>query len=77
MVEKLQQSAINQSEHDELQAKFFEERAALETKYQKLYAPLYSKMIKLKKDLPSFLLNAMRTNEILAEEREMKKLSNI
>nr|GEX32650.1 nucleosome assembly protein 1;4-like isoform X2 [Tanacetum cinerariifolium] len=32
-----------QSEHDELEAKFFEERAALEAKYQKLYAPLYSK----------------------------------
>ncbi|XP_024972367.1 nucleosome assembly protein 1;4-like isoform X2 [Cynara cardunculus var. scolymus] len=32
-----------QSEHDELEAKFFEERAALEAKYQKLYEPLYSK----------------------------------
>ncbi|KAM0017511.1 putative nucleosome assembly protein (NAP) [Helianthus debilis subsp. tardiflorus] len=32
-----------QSEHDELEAKFFEERAALERKYQKLYAPLYAK----------------------------------
>ncbi|GJZ82152.1 nucleosome assembly protein 1;4-like protein isoform X2 [Tanacetum coccineum] len=32
-----------QSEHDELDAKFFEERAALEAKNQKLYAPLYSK----------------------------------
>ncbi|KAI3716356.1 hypothetical protein L6452_23636 [Arctium lappa] len=32
-----------QSEHDELEAKFFEERAALELKYQKLYEPLYSK----------------------------------
>ncbi|KAI3671643.1 hypothetical protein L1987_87383 [Smallanthus sonchifolius] len=31
-----------QSEHDEFEAKFFEERAALEAKYQKLYAPLYS-----------------------------------
>ncbi|GKD84988.1 nucleosome assembly protein 1;4-like protein isoform X2 [Tanacetum coccineum] len=31
------------SEHDELDAKFFEERAALEAKNQKLYAPLYSK----------------------------------
>lgn len=33
-----------QSEHDEIEAKFFEERAALELKYQKLYAPLYSKV---------------------------------
>ncbi|XP_076881208.1 nucleosome assembly protein 1;4-like isoform X1 [Bidens hawaiensis] len=32
-----------QSQHDELEAKFFEERAALELKYQKLYEPLYAK----------------------------------
>lgn len=32
-----------QSEHDELEAKFFEERATLEAKYQKLYSPLYAK----------------------------------
>ncbi|KAJ3684757.1 hypothetical protein LUZ61_013921 [Rhynchospora tenuis] len=32
-----------QSQHDELEAKFFEERLALEAKYQKLYEPLYSK----------------------------------
>lgn len=32
-----------QSEHDELEAKFFEERAALEAKYQKLYQPMYAK----------------------------------
>ncbi|XP_057978479.1 nucleosome assembly protein 1;4 [Malania oleifera] len=32
-----------QSQHDELEAKFFEERAALEAKYQKLYEPLYMK----------------------------------
>ncbi|KAL4194674.1 hypothetical protein AMTRI_Chr05g60620 [Amborella trichopoda] len=32
-----------QSQHDELEAKFFEERAALEAKYQKLYDPLYTK----------------------------------
>lgn len=32
-----------QSQHDELKAKFFEERAALEAKYQKLYEPLYTK----------------------------------
>ncbi|CAI0387298.1 unnamed protein product [Linum tenue] len=30
------------SQHDELEAKFFEERAALEAKYQKLYQPFYS-----------------------------------
>lgn len=32
-----------QGQHDELEAKFFEERAALEAKYQKLYGPLYAK----------------------------------
>ncbi|KAF8401010.1 hypothetical protein HHK36_014313 [Tetracentron sinense] len=32
-----------QSQHDEVEAKFFEERAALEAKYQKQYEPLYSK----------------------------------
>ncbi|KAI8529668.1 hypothetical protein RHMOL_Rhmol12G0242400 [Rhododendron molle] len=32
-----------QSQHDELEAKFFEERAALEAKYQKLYEPFYTK----------------------------------
>ncbi|KAK9074993.1 hypothetical protein SSX86_003312 [Deinandra increscens subsp. villosa] len=79
-----------QSEHDELEAKFFEERAALEAKYQKLYAPLYSKRYdivngvevgvndespmdaddksKEEKGVPNFWLNAMKNNEILAEE---------
>ncbi|KAI3777901.1 hypothetical protein L1987_47704 [Smallanthus sonchifolius] len=82
-----------QSEHDEFEAKFFEERAALEAKYQKLYAPLYSKRYdivngvvevdgvndeaamdvtddkaKEEKGVPNFWLNAMKTNEILAEE---------
>ncbi|KAL1810587.1 hypothetical protein DCAR_0730295 [Daucus carota subsp. sativus] len=32
-----------QSHHDDLEAKFFEERANLEAKYQKLYEPLYTK----------------------------------
>ncbi|QCD80281.1 nucleosome assembly protein 1-like 1 [Vigna unguiculata] len=32
-----------QGQHDELEAKFFEERAALEAKYQILYKPLYTK----------------------------------
>uniref|UniRef100_A0ACD5T7Z1 Uncharacterized protein n=1 Tax=Avena sativa TaxID=4498 RepID=A0ACD5T7Z1_AVESA len=32
-----------QSQHDDLEGKFFEERAALEAKYQKMYEPLYSK----------------------------------
>ncbi|KAH0448878.1 hypothetical protein IEQ34_022678 [Dendrobium chrysotoxum] len=32
-----------QVQHDELESKFHEERAALEAKYQKLYEPLYTK----------------------------------
>ncbi|XWS12070.1 hypothetical protein CRYUN_Cryun37aG0058900 [Craigia yunnanensis] len=36
-----------QSEHDELEKKFFEERAALEAKYQKLYEPLYTKRFEI------------------------------
>eukprot|EP00252_Welwitschia_mirabilis_P018728 TRINITY_DN417_c0_g1_i1.p1 TRINITY_DN417_c0_g1~~TRINITY_DN417_c0_g1_i1.p1 ORF type:complete len:258 (-),score=54.52 TRINITY_DN417_c0_g1_i1:72-731(-) len=32
-----------QTEHDEFKAKFYEERAVLEAKYQKLYEPLYTK----------------------------------
>ncbi|XP_021293981.1 nucleosome assembly protein 1;4 isoform X2 [Herrania umbratica] len=32
-----------QSEHDELEKKFFEERAVLEAKYEKFYEPLYTK----------------------------------
>ncbi|MQM21531.1 hypothetical protein Taro_054572 [Colocasia esculenta] len=36
-----------QSQHDELEAKFFEERAALEAKYQKLYEPLYTKRFEI------------------------------
>jgi len=38
------QTATCKSKHDELEAKFFEERAALEAKYQKLYQPLYAKV---------------------------------
>uniref|UniRef100_I1Q3M0 Uncharacterized protein n=1 Tax=Oryza glaberrima TaxID=4538 RepID=I1Q3M0_ORYGL len=72
-----------QSQYDELEAKFFEEKAALEAKYQKLYGPLYSKRFKIvsgvlevegkteereEKGVPDFWLNAMKNNEILAEE---------
>ena len=38
------QTTTLQSQHDDLEAKFFEERAALEAKYQKLYQPLYTKV---------------------------------
>ncbi|KAG8380104.1 hypothetical protein BUALT_Bualt07G0158900 [Buddleja alternifolia] len=36
-----------QSQHDDLEAKFLEERAALEAKYQKLYEPLYTKRFEI------------------------------
>ncbi|TQD69977.1 hypothetical protein C1H46_044491 [Malus baccata] len=81
-----------QTQHDELEAKFFEERAALEAKYQKLYQPLYTKRYEIvncvveaegvtneaatteegkdseEKGVPDFWLNAMKNNEVLAEE---------
>ncbi|XP_020225880.1 nucleosome assembly protein 1;3 isoform X2 [Cajanus cajan] len=78
-----------QGQHDELEAKFFEERAALEAKYQKLYQPLYTKRYEIvngeveegavnettpdneednEKGVPAFWLNAMKNNEVLAEE---------
>ncbi|KAL7180395.1 hypothetical protein ACSBR1_043571 [Camellia fascicularis] len=83
-----------QSQHDEFEAKFFEERAALEAKYQKLYGPLYDKRCEIvngvvevegvtseatmdleddksteaEKGVPDFWLNAMKNNEVLAEE---------
>ncbi|KAG6428887.1 hypothetical protein SASPL_106926 [Salvia splendens] len=34
-----------QSQHDELEAKFIEERTALEAKYQTLYQPFYTKVV--------------------------------
>ncbi|KAI3989267.1 hypothetical protein MKX01_004816 [Papaver californicum] len=83
-----------QTKHDEIEAKFFEERAILEAKYQKMYEPLYSqrfdivngvvevdgvakevvadkeadKDAEVEKGVPDFWLNAMKTNEVLAEE---------
>ncbi|XP_027333923.1 nucleosome assembly protein 1;3-like isoform X4 [Abrus precatorius] len=80
-----------QGQHDELEAKFFEERAALEAKYQKLYQPLYTKRYDIvnglteveggaanettpdteedcEKGVPAFWLNAMKNNDVLAEE---------
>lgn len=43
VLERVESLRALQSQHDELEAKFFEERAALEAKYQRLYEPLYSK----------------------------------
>ncbi|CAL0330301.1 unnamed protein product [Lupinus luteus] len=75
-----------QGEHDDLESKFLEERAALEDKYQKLYQPLFTKRYeivngvtevegaadteddKVEKGVPGFWLNAMKNNDVLAEE---------
>ncbi|KAA3490298.1 nucleosome assembly protein 1-2-like isoform X2 [Gossypium australe] len=43
VLQKLECHLMFMGHHDELEAKFFEERAALEAKYQKLYQPLYAK----------------------------------
>ncbi|KAF7024530.1 hypothetical protein CFC21_036865 [Triticum aestivum] len=65
-----------QSQHDEIEAKFFEERAALEAKYRKLYEPLYAKTYDIvhckwscgAKGVPDFWLIALKTNEVMTEE---------
>ncbi|MCD9642817.1 Nucleosome assembly protein 1;3, partial [Datura stramonium] len=36
-----------QTQHDQLEASYFEERAVLEAKYQKLYLPLYTKRFEI------------------------------
>ncbi|KAL9399321.1 hypothetical protein Peur_008282 [Populus x canadensis] len=53
-----------QSEHDELEAKFFEERAALEAKYQKLYQPLYTKRY----DIVNGVAEVEATNEVAMDQ---------
>lgn len=58
-----------QSQHDELEAKFFEERAALEAKYQKLYQPLYTKRY----DIVNGVVEVEGvTNEAAKEQEEAK-----
>ncbi|KAB2077096.1 hypothetical protein ES319_A06G080300v1 [Gossypium barbadense] len=58
-----------QSQHDELEAKFFEERAALEAKYLKLYQPLYAKRY----DIVNGLADAEGTaNEAAKDQGEEK-----
>ncbi|PPD85278.1 hypothetical protein GOBAR_DD17788 [Gossypium barbadense] len=61
--------SILDSQHDELEAKFFEERAALEAKYQKLYQPLYAKRY----DIVNGLADAEGTaNEAAKDQGEEK-----
>ncbi|EMS61390.1 Nucleosome assembly protein 1-like 1 [Triticum urartu] len=69
-------NAKSPSQHDEIEAKFFEERAALEAKYRKLYEPLYAKTYDIvhckwscgAKGVPDFWLTALKTNEVMTEE---------
>ncbi|CAN8307100.1 unnamed protein product [Cochlearia groenlandica] len=44
-----------QVQHDELEAKFLEEKAALEAKYQKMYQPLYTKVTKSDEEVLEYL----------------------
>ncbi|XP_023634200.1 nucleosome assembly protein 1;1 isoform X2 [Capsella rubella] len=73
-----------QSQHDELEAKFREERAILEAKYQTLYQPLYIKRYEIvngttdvdqgeektaeEKGIPNFWLTALKNNDVTSEE---------
>ncbi|XAR49930.1 hypothetical protein NMG60_11004115 [Bertholletia excelsa] len=59
-----------QSQHDELEAKFFEERAALEAKYQKLYEPLYSKRYEIVNGVVEVEGN---TNEAAMDQEDNKE----
>ncbi|GLJ05668.1 hypothetical protein SUGI_0022710 [Cryptomeria japonica] len=59
-----------QSKHDELEAKFFEERAALEAKYQKLYEPLYSKRYEIVNGIVDVETKDESQNENSTEENK-------
>ncbi|XVE88714.1 hypothetical protein DITRI_Ditri19aG0091100 [Diplodiscus trichospermus] len=59
-----------QSEHDELEKKFFEERAALEAKYQKLYEPLYIKRYEI---VNGVMKVGGETNEAAMDEGDQEK----
>ncbi|KAK7271976.1 hypothetical protein RJT34_28288 [Clitoria ternatea] len=54
-----------QSQHDELEAKFLEERSQLEAKYQKLYEPLYTKRYEI---VNGVIEVEEITNEVMSEE---------
>ncbi|PKU77730.1 nucleosome assembly protein 1;2 isoform X2 [Dendrobium catenatum] len=58
-----------QVEHDELEAKFYEERAALEAKYQKLYEPLYTKRYEIVNGLVEVEGDADDLEEDAAEDK--------
>ncbi|XP_073226561.1 nucleosome assembly protein 1;3-like isoform X3 [Cicer arietinum] len=58
-----------QGEHDELEAKFLEERAVLEAKYQKLYQPLYTKRYEIVNGVAEVDV-AIETKADAAEDQE-------
>ncbi|URD90719.1 NAP domain containing protein [Musa troglodytarum] len=63
-----------QSQHDELEAKFFEERAALEAKYQKLYEPLYTKRYEIVNGIVEVEgIKDESSDETAAEDRTTKE----
>ncbi|XP_009606365.1 nucleosome assembly protein 1;3 [Nicotiana tomentosiformis] len=59
-----------QTQHDELEAKFFEERAALEAKYQKQYQPLYTKRSEIVNGVVE--VDGEATQTAVADEEEDK-----
>nr|XP_009626392.1 nucleosome assembly protein 1;4 isoform X1 [Nicotiana tomentosiformis]XP_016512611.1 PREDICTED: nucleosome assembly protein 1;4-like isoform X1 [Nicotiana tabacum] len=61
-----------QSQHDELESQFFEERSALEAKYQKLYAPLYTKRY----EIVNGVVEVEGVNEALMNQGEDKEAEN-
>ncbi|GLT73252.1 hypothetical protein SLA2020_451240 [Shorea laevis] len=62
-----------QNQHNELEAKFFEERAALEAKYQKLYEPLYTKRY----DIVNGVVEVEGVANEAAAEKKRTKLQKI
>ncbi|XP_026447006.1 nucleosome assembly protein 1;3-like [Papaver somniferum] len=80
-----------QTEHDEMKAEFFDERAKLEVEFQKKYKPLYDLRFDIVSGrcevggevgnaVPNFWLNAMKANEVLAKvitERDEDALKHL
>nr|GEW01980.1 zinc finger, CCHC-type [Tanacetum cinerariifolium] len=61
-------SKLLASEHDEIKTKFFVERAALERKYQKLYEPLYSKLISSRYVKINLITNYIKFSKCQSDE---------
>ncbi|XVF88770.1 hypothetical protein PTKIN_Ptkin19aG0078400 [Pterospermum kingtungense] len=69
-VEKLREI---QGQHDELEAKFFEERAALEAKYQKLYQPFYAKRYNIVNGVGEAEATPNKTGSDQGEDKAVKE----